>query len=408
MYKRALRWWMWGWAAALLSACAPFAPQRMGVGPQDICSLPAGSAQTLAQCQEASLERAANFDIAYVEMTDQGWFQLRAQSERAFALIDAARASGKDVQVVLFVHGWRHSAAFDDLDARNFREVVMPAFAAAHPERHNIGIYVGWRAQSIDMPVLERFSFWDRKAAAEHVSRGSIRELIGRLRHQHVQSQHRVHVSLIGHSFGGLIVFNSIAESLMDTLIATAPGRTPAPMVDLALVLNPAFEASRFDPLFQVARRLPAERAQMHARPIFVSITSEADSATKTVFPIGRSLNSMFGRKRWTDEDDCPGGRDRAGDCPGGDPDTMLERVAISNTVGHIDRYLTHRLDASEPGAEIHCQRDTRGQIAATRAFPLWTFRTSANVMNAHHDIYRPALWRLVVGLADGKAPAGC
>jgi hypothetical protein len=400
VWQRAVAALALGWAL-LAAGCAPFAPQRIGVGPADVCALPQDPAHPAQVCKEASIERAPNFDIAFVEMTDQGWMHLRAQWDRALELIDH---NGSQVQVILFVHGWRHSASFDDLDVRHFREVVLPAFAAAHPERRTVGLYIGWRAQSIDAEWFGRLSFWDRKATAERIARGSIRELIGRLRHQQQRTQQRVHVSLIGHSFGGLIVFNAIAESLLDALIAAPAGEAPQPVVDMALVLNPAFEASRFEPLFQVARRLPPEPPdrQPRSRPIFVSITSEDDTATREVFPIGRLLNAIFGRKRWTDEDDCPGGRTRDGDCPGGDPDTMLERVTNANTIGHLDRYLTHRLRETGDGT-LRCVREPGGP-AAGRAFPLWTIRTDASVMADHHDIYRPALWRFIVGLAGGAS----
>lgn len=392
--------------ALLLGGCAPFAPQRVGVGSGDICLLPQPAGNASAACREASVERGADFDIAYIEMTDQGWFHLRPQWDRAWGLIEAARAANgpqgqRDIQVVLFIHGWRHTAAFDDVDVRNFRDVVMPTFAAAHPERRTIGIYIGWRGRSLEMWGVERLSFYDRKATAERVARGSIREVIGRLRHQAHSPDQRVHLALIGHSFGGLIVYSAIAESLLDSLFAAGTSGVPRPVVDLALAINPAFEASRFEPLFQVAKRLPppADEAR-HRPPIFVSITSEVDAATKAAFPIGRLLNSFLGRESWTDEDECPGGRTRAGDCPSGDGERMLERLANTNTIGHLDRYLTHRLEAD--GGTIRCRRERGAPL------PLWTMRSSARVMDGHHDIYRPELWRWVVELANGRVGAGC
>jgi hypothetical protein len=261
----------------------------------------------------------------------------------------------------------------------------------------------------MEFPGIERLSFYDRKFTAERVARGSIRELIGRLRWQHLSSNRHVHLTLIGHSFGGLIVYNAIAESLLDSLFAAGANGTPRPVVDLAITLNPSFEASRFEPLFQVARRLPPSAMAGNGVPIFVSITSEADSATRSVFPIGRLLNSFFDRESWTDEDECPGGRTREGDCPGGDGDKMLERITNTSTIGHIDRYLTHRLDADGPGTPIRCSREPQGPMAHPGVnFPLWTMRSTVRVMDGHHDIYRPSLWQLVVALADGKVPPGC
>ncbi len=188
------------------------------------------------------------------------------------------------------MHGWKHSAEFDDIDVRNFRDVVLRAFADQHPERYTLGMYIGWRGQSVSLPGLDSVTFYDRKFTAEHVARGSFREVISRLRALQNRAspgpqKQRVHVTLAGHSFGGLILFNAIAESLMDSLVRASATEPARPIVDLVVLLNPAFEASRFEPLFQVAKHKSTAHTGEEL-PILVSITSSTDNATRLAFPV--------------------------------------------------------------------------------------------------------------------------
>ena len=62
---------------------------------------------------------------------------------------------------------------------------------------------------------------------------------------------------MIGHSFGGLILFNAISEALIEGLTYRDDGGDrDAPAVrfgDMVILLNPAFEASRYTPLHRIA-----------------------------------------------------------------------------------------------------------------------------------------------------------
>jgi hypothetical protein len=404
---------------AILSACAQFTPHRTGVRTDQACRLPENIEAAPPECRRASVEHAEGYDIAYIEFTDQGWLHFRDQSERAFTLIDKPDSREREVQVVLFVHGWKHSAEFDDLDVRKFRDVVLQAFADQHPERYTLGLYIGWRGQSVSVSGLDSVTFYDRKFTAEHVARGSIREVISRLRALQNRAnpgpqKRRVHVTLAGHSFGGLILFNAIAESLMDSLVRASATEPARPIVDLVVLLNPAFEASRFEPLFQVAKH---KSAAQHGGglPIFVSITSATDDATRLAFPFGRTVNSLFDHESWTDEDACPGGRQPDGDCPGGDYARRLEKIANTHTPGHLDRYLTHWLEPplADGGAAsvmaIRCLRADKGPMSDLgSSFPLWTMRAQPQVIADHHDIYGRALWTFLARMGDGEARQLC
>lgn len=407
-----------GWCVVPLSlsvtSCASFDPYR-GADALDCRLVDRTAQQALAECGQAPVERLREFDIGYVEFSDQGWLYDRRQLTRTLALL--RERSDQNLQVVVFVHGWKHSARFDDEDVDAFRTTVMPKFAERHPEWHTVGIYVGWRGAALSLPsAIQNVSFYDRKSTADHVARGSVRELFSHLRalrRNHVDKPGRqISVVLIGHSFGGLILYNAIAESLLDSLVAanngdTSVARKARPVFDLAILLNPAFEASRFEPLFQAAkdRLLPAESAWPYAnqqRPLLVSITSEADSATKTAFPFGRALNSLFQHEGWTDQDD------RVNSEYG----QRLEKIANTHTMGHMERYRTHRLSLAANDAnssngdgarQIVCTVSANPVVGDENRFPLWNMYAAEEAINSHHDIYKSNLWDFALRLLTWK-----
>ncbi len=403
-------------ASMLLAACTGVDPYRTAYDKTcDLTAITAGNAPD--ECGKASVETSKDFDITYVEFSDQGWLYQRDQLNRTLAWLK--KPDPRPLQIVVFVHGWKHSARFEDSDVRAFRETVMPAMARNHPGFRTVGVYVGWRGASLDLPSgPQSISFYDRKSTADHVARGSVRELFSHLRAMRNQSvagrQSRVSITLVGHSFGGLILYNSIAESLLDTVVAANSGDPAVPreakaVFDLVVLLNPAFEATRFEPLFQAAKdRLPASGprwayAQVQ-RPVFVSITSEADSATRVAFPIGRFVNSTFQHEGWTDQDD-PAKQEYA---------QRLEKVANNHTIGHMERYRTHRLTlsaASQPSQKtgqkfpIACALAPNTTFANENFFPLWNLYAAADVIDGHHDIYRENLWDFISRLGNRDLP---
>lgn len=406
-------------ATVLLMGCSGFAPHRSKLAAD--CTISAEAAPLASDpCRDAAREKVLGlngnpgFEVVYVEFTDQGWLHSREQMTAALERAQPQTDDRRPVQLVVFVHGWKHNAGFDDKNVLAFRSAILPQFAH-HAGRgvRTLGLYVGWRGNSIDVPGLDNVTFYDRKATADHVARGSIRELFARIRilseKGHVEGS-GVRVILIGHSFGGLIVFNSIAESLLDELLRAKDAGKHRPLLDLVLLINPAFEASRFEPLFQVAKDKPPSAAD---RPLFVSITATNDSATGSAFPAGRAVNSLFEHEGWVDEDRCPGGFAPSGECPAFERSQRLEKRANTSTIGHMPRYVTHELTRSSLGP-VECHTALNPPLLPGTApalspqapeprnrFPLWTMRASPQVVDNHSGIYDPALWEFVTQLAD-------
>jgi hypothetical protein len=324
-----------GWlslAALTLTACTRVAPYHT-IAPDDPRAIPGTNCKRTSTgtvpeaCRSLVVEHAPEYDLYFAEFDDQGWPfdapRYGAAGRQTPIFIDNLRhelSDGADgLSIVTFVHGWKHSAASEDDDVDTFRQVLT---GLSHLESQNarcrrkvIGLYVGWRGRALSLgDTIENVSFWDRKNVAAKVAQGSVRELFARIRslegaanqpHPGPTDQpcrdHRVRSMYIGHSFGGLILFTVLSEALIkdvadfqDAMRESGNGRRPAMLQregDLVLLVNPAIEATRYDALSRAVQRQPSE---VYEAPLFVSIASVDDDATRVAFPIGRALGTIF------------------------------------------------------------------------------------------------------------------
>lgn len=392
----------------VLAACAPLKPYRTeppqpmtkatrGVPATAPCSVPPESSGTpadglvAAECAARIREDADRYRLYFAEFDDQGWSyppseRYGSASRQTEILVNDLRQLLEDpnerLSIVVFAHGWKHTAQADDTNVRAFRRLLADLDAveqgsSAHCPRRIVGLYVGWRgvASTLGDP-LENATFWNRKEAAGRVAQGDARVLFSHLRtiqdnanvewnddversraavvrNSHAQNapapaappvdpcKKRVRLSFAGHSFGGGIIYTSIAQALIKDVVelghaealqqALPVDQRIRPILqregDLVVVVNPAIEATRFEPLF---RAVSEARLPHYHTPIFIAITSTEDRATKEAFPAGRWLSTRF--------DNYP------------DDSVIDERQANERTFGHADPFLTHDLSALAPG----------------------------------------------------------
>lgn len=215
---------------------------------------------------------------------------------------------------------------------------------------------------------------------------------------------------VIGHSFGGAAVFTATAPILVDRLakanVANITGN-PVPKIksigDLVVLINPAFEAMRFSTIHKLNAKYSNKTADGQAvsvlhgdqRPILVSLTSEADSATGLAFPAGRQLSTLFEGY----SDDAPGL-------------THEGQLANITAVGHYEPYWTHRVSGkrNEPSSSL-CESyiKPRSKIAAVDAkdakltglMSLVAGEKSASLTSSHAELLpgvasRNVVWNVV------------
>ena len=225
-----------------------------------------------------------NYKVAFVEFGEHGSYQDPTQLKNAIDLIEE---TDKPL-VITYVHGWQNNV--ESGDVKNFESLLARlnrAPAIRDVGFHVVGVYLGWRGKFTPVPILKEISFWNRKATAERLASNydcydAIASISEAARKYHPARQYTV---LLGHSFGGLIVERSVAHAI-NAEIHGHGGADRSMPADLMIVVNPASDSI-------LARQMISalySRKTEGTRPIFVSLTSTADSATGVAFPIATTL----------------------------------------------------------------------------------------------------------------------
>lgn len=321
-------------------------------------------------CRVAAGEYAASdrfsYTLYFVEFDDQGWpydqgrhmdrvlGRIRDKLEKRSARVTHPCVSpdAQTMHFVIYVHGWKHSAAYDDDNVANFRRLVREAAAASCDERaatkrEVVGIYIGWRGRPTETPkaidFLDNLTFWDRKSVAIDVAQGGAREFFARMdaladrANRKMRDGKAVRMLIVGHSFGGHILLTALGGSVLKSLAETVDDDRMtegacqdmrlAREGDMIVLVNAAIEGTRFEPIHSVSRLWTAP---CYKAPLLVAVTSRADEATRVSFPMGRFFSTLF--ENYT---------------------SSQQKRADLNTLGHNERYLTHELGLRKDGAKF-------------------------------------------------------
>lgn len=312
---------------------------------KDVCVITASDKES-ELCQGAQLQRfkgAAEYTVGYVELRDRGELFSRPQMNNVLDALYEKAGKG-DVLMVVFAHGWNHRAKEGDGNINTFRRVLenaalteqKSAAKEQRPAREVFGVYVGWRGLSLKVPVLELLTFWDRKNTAAQVGTGDVTELLSRIElvkrtKDAVKVRERVEavtarcenvkqeqctrdlnlaktvrsdtrLVVIGHSFGGLVMQSAIDRILIDRAIRTSAADSGVQgsiegFGNLLVLINPAFEAQRFNSLFQIQNERKTYLDDQ--LPVELVLTSRVDYATKLAFPAGRAVSTTFEKEGW-------------------------------------------------------------------------------------------------------------
>ena len=351
-------------AAFVFAGCTPHTLYRTRT---DICV----SSQPEQECREQALQEFkdpvrpdADYLLGFIEFDDQGQVFERKQMDAVLNTLNE-QAAGKDLLMVVFVHGWKHSAAPGDGNIETFRNGLASlselesriSRETGAQEREVVGIYLGWRGGSVTLPGVKELTFWDRKNTAHKVGHGGVTEVVSRLEQVRKtkdamageQGRSRTRLVVIGHSFGGAVVYSALSQILttgfVDTVGPAGSSTDVRGFGDLVVLINPAFEATLFAPLSNMAN----ERATYFPGqlPVIAILTSEADDATNRAFPIGRWFSTFFEKHRMETRKNGVTGANEVID----------QGKSNIIAVGHFDPYRTHVLRATgEPGAEVREQ----------------------------------------------------
>jgi len=308
----------------LLSACAPQDYFRTNISVKP-CLANAG-----ADCSAANLvvNPQDGYTLGFVEFDDDGRFYDQRQAD---ALLNSLQASQQPQYVVLYTHGWHHNAKDSDNNVRRFKESLRD-IKLRNPHYRVIGVYLGWRGETVETPWLCALTFWSRRSVSERLGQKQFPDFLlnveAIVKHD-ADPDNRL--LTIGHSLGASVMLNALQPVWLQRL---HQGRgDQARFGDLVLLVNPAVEARRFADLRAAVRRIAATNRLEHANPLVVVASSEADTITKNMFTYSRAVPAWF--------------------------ESLLDPVAQVNipgasqwdlaatAVGHFRGFITHRLEAT-------------------------------------------------------------
>ncbi len=350
----------------LAAACAPLKMYRTDLSVCESAAPENDCRRNALQFHRDPAHPQQNYLLAFIEFDDQGQLFDRRQMDAVLTTL-YEQAASQDLLITVFVHGWKHSAAPSDDNIRLFRRTLSRlseletalSQQTGLPPRRVIGIYLGWRGASITFPVIKELTFWDRKNTAHKVGNGGVTEVLNRIdlvRRTKLATEQgqerRTRLIIVGHSFGGAVVFSALHQILNDRFVRTLGPDGQVSDVrgygDLIVLLNPAFEALRYTPLSDMS----TERGSYFPSqlPVLAILTSEADLATGMAFPLGRFFSTLFEKERDI----------RRFNAVTRKVETIDESEANRTAVGHFNPYRTHRLRAKETGRppEVSVQSD--------------------------------------------------
>src|SRR5205823_3087735 len=285
--------------AMLLESCASYGPYHANTAAE-----PSNSIRGPAD---------GRYKMAFVEFGDQGSPLDNSQRKVALEAIHKAERP----LLFVYIHGWQNNATSGDVCRfEHFLDTVssFPEFTGRKIDV--IGVYMAWRGKDLTIPGLNFFTFWSRKSTGEGIAAANsilatIEELAVAAREPGKDYHHTV---LLGHSFGALVLGNTISHSILG---ANAEGGRNSSPWDMAVAFNSAAGSittrqlmAEFDYLYKYdpQRHAYVSRANLgeetsavsENRPALVYLQSENDSATGAMFPIGTGLSNVVGlRYHW-------------------------------------------------------------------------------------------------------------
>jgi hypothetical protein len=296
--------------------------------------------------ESRSIESFDGFTVGVLEIGDDG--NINDSQKKQVVTMIRDKMAGNGGLVVVFVHGWHHGPRTCDRDLCCFRR-VMEQIAAGRAERlkkeaerlgkeykpqNVVGLYVGWRGESIAIRGVNLTTIHNRKKVAERIGRTAGKEILLEL-DDLWNENHNMKLVSVGHSLGGAFLFKAakgkmtgnvsdieekrirsyrVARAKCDREEAYLAQRKAirAGIGDVMVLVNPAIEASEYvafdkdlkdsawsgkthDQL--VAARQPYDKNVPYDErqlPVLVTLASKADSAVGVIFPIARYLTGNF------------------------------------------------------------------------------------------------------------------
>jgi hypothetical protein len=357
-------------SAIFVAGCASFGPYHANTPDHPFNSVrgPKGS---------------GHYQLAFIEFDDQGSNLDNSQIKAALEVIHQAERPF----LFVYIHGWQNNANSRDVCRfEHFLDMISSSFEATGRKQNVIGVYIAWRGRDLVFPGLNLLTFFSRKAvAAEIASQVSCLATLDELAlaaRDPSKKEHRC--ILIGHSFGGLLLGNTISHSILD---ASGFGTRNTSPWDMAVTFNSADSSistrqlmKELDYLYQydptrhayVSRSGTEKEATAipENRPFLVFLQSEDDLPTGTFFPISTEFyNTVTFRLHWAKVP-----------VPGHHGEKVSEREFYSHTPGNNPYLVNYRvvpLGTASPPPGLMAMANRAFEANILQNHPDYSFYTS-------------------------------
>lgn len=306
--------------------------------------------------------------------------------------------------VVLYIHGWKHSADPRDSDFVNFSQMIH-GLAANTPEKQVLGVYVGWNASSKIFPLnvspLNNLTFWSKATVADRIAQSAVTtKIISSISSILSKGDAAANQFItIGHSFGARVLFSATSQSLIYDTEKAHPGYPSGTyglikgIANAVILLNPAFEASRYTALDSVTRI--EESFAPNQLPLLIAISSDGDRATKWAFPAGQWLGFYRSEGELTTLGNCTNFRTHTllekneNECKALSSDDALSEAFPANGLCLARQIQTFRMNVPTPPRRLCFSEDEQNPDRIfQRRNPFLIARTTSSIIRDHNDIW--------------------
>lgn len=215
-------------------------------------------------------------DPYIIEANDKGEFHDYNQLE---SLLVDIRGRSKKTHIVIFVHGWHHNANQNDDNLDEFKSFISELRKNGNGHL-TIGVYFGWRGE--EATGFNYLTLSSRKKISNIVGATALNNVLKNIRNE-IKNKDNFKLTVIGHSLGGSVVFNSIINDV-------ANGAFDYSKKYKYIMLNPAFSTLEFD----IAKKATTnKRLDLETESPVVIMQSNQDFAVNWLLPIFTGSTSI-------------------------------------------------------------------------------------------------------------------
>lgn len=319
----------------------------------------------------------AQQNLHVIEFNDDGAPHNPAQLDGLKARINQ---SATKPELLIFIHGWHHSAAPDDENFKTFQQFYQQ-MAQSDAQRNLIGLYIGWRGDKFDplwmdgsddatsqVEALDFPTIFQRKSVARRIGKTGFSALLDELDIL-VNNGQLQRYTVLGHSLGGAVALHGSKDRISNAIKAGQDNP------NLFILLNPAVRASEYRPMDEL---LSVDRQ----KPAMVVLQSKGDYALKEAWNWLRDSERVMGNS-WAithDIDRCPNG-----DCaiPLNIPKALAEHDATPGCM----------MTLPKSGWKIRARLQARRTVQTcgdANMQAVWVLAVSDDIISGHNGILTP------------------